>query len=85
MKCFLFLLSIGIIYYLYQSRYPQPIINHIYISSFIILSISLMYLMKYQKKFMYEVVKNVNQANRVPVYTIVPDFKIDRENNNIIY
>ena len=85
MKCFLFLLSIGIIYYLYQSRYPQPIINHIYISSFIMLSISLMYLMKYQKKFMYEVVKNVNQANRVPVYTIVPDFKIDRENNNIIY
>ena len=78
-------MSIGIIYYLYQSRYPQPIINHIYISSFIILSISLMYLMKYQKKFMYEVVKNVNQANRVPVYTIVPDFKIDRENNNIIY
>ena len=85
MKCFLFLLSIGIIYYLYQSRYPQPIINHIYISSFIMLSISLMYLMKYQKKFMYEVVKNVNQVNRLPVHTIVPDFKIDRKNNNIIY
>ena len=49
------------------------------------LTISLIYLMKYQKKFMYEVVKNVNYANRVPVYTIVPDFKIDRENNNIIY
>ena len=37
MKCFLFLISIGIIYYLYQSRYPQPIINHIYIATFIIL------------------------------------------------
>lgn len=84
MKCFLFLLSIGIIYYLYQSRYPQPIINHIYISSFIMLTISLMYLMKYQKKFMYNVVKNVNNANKAPVYSLIPDFKID-EKNNISY
>ena len=44
-----------------------------------------MYLMNFQKRFMYEVVKNVNQANRAPIYTMVPDFKIDRENNNIIY
>ena len=85
MKCFLFLISIGIIYYLYQSRYPQPIINHIYIATFIILSLSLMYLMNFQKRFMYEVVKNMNQANRAPIYTMVPDFRIDRENNNIIY
>jgi hypothetical protein len=85
MKCLLFLISLGVIYYFYQSRYPQPIINHIYISTFIILSLSLMYLMNFQKKFMYEVAKNVNQANKVPIYTIVPDFKINKENNNITY
>ena len=85
MKCFLFLISLGFIYYLYQSRYPQPIINHIYISLFIITSLMLIYLMNYQKQFMYKVASNMNNANKVPVYSLVPDFKIDRENNNITY
>ena len=85
MKCFLFLISLGVIYYLYQSRYPQPIINHIYISGFIGISLFLIYLMNYQKQFMYKVASNMNNANRVPVYSLVPDFKIDRENNNITY
>jgi len=44
----------------------------------------LIYLMKYQKKFMYNVVKNVNNANKAPVYSLIPEFKID-ENNNISY
>jgi len=85
MNCFLFLISIGVIYYLYQSRYPQPIINHIYISLFIIISLLLMYLMNFQKQFMYKVASNINNANKAPIYTLVPDFKVDRENNNIIY
>jgi len=85
MKCFFFLISLGTIYYLYQSRYPQPLINHIYIFGFIIVSLILMYLMNYQKKFMYKVASNINNANRTPVYSLIPDFKIDRENNNITY
>ena len=28
---------------------------------------------------------NINNANKAPIYTLVPDFKVDRENNNIIY
>ena len=44
-----------------------------------------MYLMNYQKKFMYKVASNINNANRTPVYSLIPDFKIDRENNNITY
>lgn len=41
--------------------------------------------MNYQKKFMYKVASNMNNANKVPIYSLVPDFKIDRENNNITY
>ena len=70
---------------MYQSRYPQPIINHIYISSFIMISLLLIYLMNYQKKFMYKVASNVNNANNAPIYTFVPDFKINKDNNNIVY
>ena len=70
MNCFLFLISIGVIYYLYQSRYPQPIINHIYISLFIIISLLLMYLMNFQKQFMYKVASNINNANKAPIYKI---------------
>ena len=84
MKGFLFFTIIGILYYLFQSRYPQPMIYHIYTGLFIILGYTLIYLMKYQKKFMYNVVKNVNNANKAPVYSLIPDFKID-EKNNISY
>ena len=44
-----------------------------------------MYLMNFQKQFMYKVASNINNANKAPIYTLVPDFKVDRENNNIIY
>ena len=40
--------------------------------------------MNYQKKFMYKVASNMNNANRVPVYSLVPDFKIDREKVRLI-
>jgi len=84
MKGFLFFTIIGILYYLFQSRYPQPIIHHIYISVFIFLGYILIYLMRYHQNFMYKVVKNVNDVNKAPVYSLIPDFKID-ENNNISY
>ena len=84
MKGFLFFTIIGILYYLFQSRYPQPIIYHIYTGLFVFMGYILIYLMKYQKNFMYNVVKNVNNADKAPVYSLIPDFKID-ENNNISY
>ena len=85
MKGFLFLTIIGILYYFYQCRYPQPIINHIYAGSFVFFGYLLIYLMNYQKRFMYKVASNLNNANKAPVYSLIPDFKIDKENNNITY
>ena len=85
MKGFLFFTLIGVFYYFYQSRYPQPIINHIYLSGFIFIGYLLIYLMNYQKEFMYKIANNLNNTNKFPVHSLIPDFKIDKENNNISY
>ena len=84
MKGFIFVTLVGILYYLFQSRYPQPIINHIYTGSFVFFGYLLIYLMSNQKEFMYKMASNINNANKAPVYSLIPEFKID-ENNNVSY
>ena len=85
MKGFVFFTLIGVVYYFFNSRYKQPIINHIYVYGFIFIGYLLIYLMNNQKEFMYKIANNLNNTNKFPVHSLIPDFKIDKENNNISY
>lgn len=71
MKSIIFLLIIIAIYYQIYKRYPEYISKkrNIYFVSFVILYLTFLYFMRYQKGFVYKVAKNIKESEK-PLYDV---------------
>ena len=70
MKSIIFLIIIIIIYYQINKRFPDKITKkgHIYFIIFCIVYCIIVYFMKYQKLFVYRVLKNIKEVDERPLY-----------------
>ena len=70
MKSLIFLIIIIIIYYQINKRFPSKLTkkNHMYFIIFCIFYSLIFYSMKYQKPFVYKVMKNIKDVNEQPLY-----------------
>ncbi len=72
MKSIVILITIIIIYYQINRRYPTKLTkkNHLYFISFCIIYSLIIYLTKYQKIFVYKVLKNIKEADEKPLFDV---------------
>lgn len=72
MKSLIFLIILITIYYQINKRYPEKLSckNHIYFGVFCTIYILLFYILKYQKYFVYKVLKSVKDVNEKPLYDV---------------
>jgi len=75
-KSIIFLLIIISGYYFLFKKFPEKFTNkeHIYFVFFCFVYLTLFYLLNYQQKFVYRVVKNMKDAEEKPLYDINNDF-----------
>ena len=75
-KSILFLITlIGIYYFLFR-KFPEKFTNkgHIYFGLFCIIYMIIVYLLNHKKMFVYNVVKNMKEADEKPLYDINNSF-----------
>ena len=77
MKAIIFLTILITIYYQICKRYPEKLTNknHIYFGIFCVIYLAILYLMKYQKIFIYRVFKSIKDVDEKSLYDV----------NSIIY
>jgi hypothetical protein len=86
MNSIILLIIVLICAYYYNKKYPQSKKNKIYFSLSILAYIIFIYFMNYQTKFVYKVAKNIDDMQRRPLHTILPEYKAKTiDGNNIKY
>ena len=70
MKSIIFLAVIFTIYYQVNKRYPEKLTkkNHIYFGIFCAIYLTILYLFKYQKIFVYRIFKSIKDVDEKPLY-----------------
>ena len=84
MKSIIFLAILITIYYQVNKRYPEKLTNknHIYFGIFCAIYVTIIYLLKYQKIFVYRVFKSIKEVDEKPLYDI--NSVIYKENQMIL-
>ena len=70
MKLIILLIIIITLYYYINKRFPDKLStkNHVYFIIFIIVFLTICYMMNYQKYFIYKLMKNIKEVNEKPLY-----------------
>lgn len=86
MNSIILLLIVIALLYFYNNKYPFEEKTRFYILIGIIIYIVFIYFMNYQKNFVYKMAKNLNDVQKQPLHTLLPDFQPRTINgNNIKY
>lgn len=86
MNSIILLIIVLICAYYYNKKYPQPDKYKMYFGLGVLAYIIFVYFMNYQTKFVYKVAKNIDEIQRQPLHTIIPEYKIKTiDGNNIKY
>ena len=85
MKLLICLFFLCFIYYKINQLYQFTTNYNIYFGIFILFCLIVSYLMNYQRQFMYKMAYNVNNANKIQLHELIPDYTKSNDTNNIKY
>jgi hypothetical protein len=84
LNCIIFLGIVIFIYYKVNSYMPINTKYHYYLGGFVFIVLFFMYLMNYQKSFVYKVARNIKNSNNIQAHELLPDYTYKNNSDTIL-